>query len=122
MAMSQNATVTLKLSGTGQALSGSDVTMSGSYSAPITVTLARTVGGVESLISTQAISGEITQLVISPGLNVPPVSPWIRYNSMGARAGTGAQLITLTNTKGRIYSIAVSPGGKAKWCITPSCS
>ena len=122
LAMSQNATITIKLSGTGQAVSGADVTMSGSYASPIMVTVTRTLAGAETVVQSTPLSGEISTLTVAPGINVPPVQPWVRYNSMGMRTGTGNQLVTLTNTQGRTYSVTVAPGGKAKWCITPTCS
>lgn len=121
LAMSNNATVTVKLSGTGQVLSGSDVTMSGSYATPIQVTLTRTMSGAESTIQSHPLTGEIASLTIAPGINAPPVQPWVRFNSMGLRTGTGNQIITLTNTQGRTYSVNVSPGGKAKYCIAATC-
>ncbi|HEX9741358.1 MAG TPA: GspH/FimT family pseudopilin [Nitrospiraceae bacterium] len=121
LAMSQNATVTVKLSGTGQAIVGSDVTMSGSYANPILVTLTRSIAGAETTIQSNPLTGEIASLTIAPGINAPPIQPWVRYNSMGLRAGTGNQIITLTNTQGRTYSVNVSPGGKAKWCIASIC-
>jgi prepilin-type N-terminal cleavage/methylation domain-containing protein len=121
LAMSQNATITVKLSGGSQAISGTDVSIAGSYASPVTVTLTRSIAGAETVVQSNALSGEITQLTMAPGINVPPVQPWVRYNSMGMRAGTGNQIITMTNTQGRTYSINVAPGGKAKWCITATC-
>jgi len=121
LAMSNNATVTVKLSGTGQTTSGSDVTMSGSYANPILVTLTRTIAGAESTIQSNPLTGEIASLTLAPGLNAPPIQPWVRFNSMGMRTGTGNQIITLTNTQGRVTSVNVSPGGKAKYCIAPTC-
>lgn len=121
LAMSNNSIVTVKLSGTGQSLSGSDVTMSGSYANPIRVTLTKTVAGAESTIQSNPITGEIVSLTIGPGLNAPPLQPWVRFNSMGMRIGIGNQIITLTNSLGRTYSVNVSPGGKAKYCIAATC-
>lgn len=122
LAMSQNATITVKLSGTSQTVSGSDVTMSGSYATPIMVTVTSSRSGVESTVQSTPLSGEIAQITVAPGINVPPVQPWVRYTSMGLRTGTGDQIIRLTNTQGRTFSIKVAPGGKAKWCITPGCA
>lgn len=121
LAMSQNATITVKLSGSSQAVVGSDVTVAGSYASPILVTVTRTIAGAETVVQSHPLSGEITSLSVAPGLNAPPIQPWVRYSSMGMRVGTGNQIITLTNTKGRTYSINVAPGGKAKWCITSAC-
>lgn len=120
LAMSNNATVTVKLSGASQ--SGSpNITLTGSYSNPIRVTLTRTIAGAESTIQSNPITGEIASLTVTPGLNDSGFKPWVRFNSMGMRVGTGDQIITLTNTQGRIYSVNVSPGGKAKYCMAPSC-
>lgn len=121
LAMSQNATMTVKLSGSSAATAGTDVTLSGSYASPIVVTLTRSIAGAETVVQSNALSGEITQLTVAPGINVPPYQPWVRYNSMGMRSGTGNQIITLRNTQGRTFSINVAPGGKAKWCITATC-
>jgi prepilin-type N-terminal cleavage/methylation domain-containing protein len=121
LAMSQNATITVKLSGGSQAISGTDVTMAGSYASPVVVTLTRTIAGAETVVQSHSLTGEITQLTVAPGINVPPVQPWVRYNSMGMRTGTGNQIITLTNTQGRTHSINVAPGGKAKWCLAATC-
>ncbi|HYM37382.1 MAG TPA: GspH/FimT family pseudopilin [Nitrospiraceae bacterium] len=120
-AMSQNATIKVKLSGTGQAVSGTTVSMLGSYASPILVTVTSTIAGAETVIQSHALSGEIAQLTVAPGLNVPPVQPWVQYNSMGLRTGAGNVIVTLTNTLGRTYSINVAPGGKAKWCIAATC-
>jgi hypothetical protein len=95
--------------------------MSGSYANPITVTITRTIAGAETTVQSQPLTGEITQLTVAPGINVPPYQPWVRYNSMGMRTGAGNVIITLTNTQGRTYSINVAPGGKAKWCIASTC-
>ena len=121
LAMSQNATIKVKLSGTGQAVAGSTVSMSGSYASPIVVTITQTISGSETVVQSHAMTGEITQLTLSPGINVPPVQPWVQYNSMGMRSGAGNVIVTLTNTLGRTYSINVAPGGKAKWCIASTC-
>lgn len=118
LAMSNNATVTVKLSGTNQA-AGTPITMEGSYAAPIVVTLTRTTGGAESTIQSQQLTGEIASLSIDP--SSVPAQPWVRFNSMGMRTGTGNQLITLTNTQGRTWSVSVSPGGKAKYCASGTC-
>ncbi len=124
MAMSQNATITIKLNGASSSISGTAVSLTGSYVTPITITTTRTIGGAESVVSTTPLTGEVTQLVIAPGINTP-LKPWVQFNSRGMRVGGGAatnQLVTLTNTQGRVYSVTVAPSGKAKWCMTSSCS
>jgi prepilin-type N-terminal cleavage/methylation domain-containing protein len=122
LAMTQNATMTVKLSGASQSVSGTTVTLTGTSAAPIVVSLTKTLAGSETTVQTQALTGDIAQVTVSPGLSVPPLEPWVRYTSMGLRTGTGNQLITLTNTKGRTYSISVSAGGKVTWCMAPTCS
>ncbi len=124
MAMSQNATITIKLNGATSSTSGTTVTLTGSYATPITMTTTRTIAGAESVVSTTPLNGEVTQLVMSPGIG-SPIKAWVQYNSRGMRVGGGAttsQLMTLTNTQGRVYSVVVAPSGKAKWCMTSSCS
>ena len=124
MAMSQNATITIKLNGSSSSISGTAVSLTGSYASPITMTTTRTVSGSESVVSTTPLNGEVTQLVMSPGIG-SPVKAWVQFNSRGMRVGGGAttnQLVTLTNTQGRVYSVVVAPSGKAKWCMTSSCS
>ncbi|MGH7259980.1 MAG: GspH/FimT family pseudopilin [Nitrospiraceae bacterium] len=124
MAMSQNATITIKLNGASSSISGSAVTLTGSYTTPITITTTRTILGSETVVSSTPLNGEVTQLVMSPGI-MSPVKAWVQYNSRGMRVGGGAttnQLVTLTNTQGRVYSVVVAPSGKAKWCMTSSCS
>lgn len=49
----------------------------------------------------------------------------VTFSARGLRTsaiGTAAQVITLTNTYGLQYSIAVSQSGKAKWCAASSCA
>lgn len=120
LAMSNNAIVTVKLSGSTQTGSP-DITLTGSYANPIMVTLTRTIAGAESTIQSNPLTGEIASLKIAPGLNDSGFKPWVRFSAMGMRTGTGNQIITLTNTQGRQYSVNVSPGGKAKWCIASTC-
>jgi Tfp pilus assembly protein FimT len=124
MAMSQNALITIKLDGSSSSISGTAVSLTGSYASPITITTTRTIAGAETVLSTSPLTGEVTQLVMSPGIGAP-LKAWVQFNSRGMRVGGGAatnQLMTLTNTQGRVYSVVVAPSGKAKWCLTSSCS
>jgi type IV pilus assembly protein PilE len=118
MAMSQNATFTVKLSGgAAEAVSGTTVTVT----APITATIVKTVAGVDSQITATTFHADVSSITVTPGLVVGTARPWVRFNSMGFRAGAGNQLLVLTNTQGRVHSIGVMPGGKAKWCLTSTC-
>jgi hypothetical protein len=124
MAMSQNATITIKLSGASSSISGTAVSLTGSYATPITITTTRTISGSESVVSTAPLTGEVTQLVMTPGIG-SPLKAWVQFNSRGMRisgAATTNQLVTLTNTQGRVYSVTVAPSGKARWCLTSTCS
>lgn len=117
MAMSQNATITVKLSGATETVTGTDVTVT----SPITATIVRTSGGVDSQVTATTFHTEIVSIMVSPGIVSGTARPWVRFNSMGFRAGTGTQLLLLTNTQGRLHSISVAPGGKSKWCLKSTC-
>lgn len=117
MAMSQNATFTVKLSGAAETVAGTTVTVT----APITATIVKTVAGADSQITATTFHADVASISVTPGLVVGTARPWVRFNSMGFRAGTGNQLLVLTNTQGRVHSIGVMPGGKAKWCLTSTC-
>lgn len=119
MAMSQNATMTVQVAGGTTTISGTGVTVT----SPITVTVVRTIGGADSTVggSTLNFHNDVTSLTVDPGFVSGTAKPWVRFSSMGFRAGTGNQLITLTNTQGRVHSVNVTPGGKAQWCLKASC-
>ena len=119
MAMSQNATMTVQIAGGTTTISGTSVTVTN----PITVTVVRTLGGADSTVgaSTLSFHNDVTSLTVAPGFVSGTTRPWVRFISMGFRAGTGNQLITLTNTQGRVHSVIVTPGGKAQWCLKATC-
>lgn len=60
-----------------------------------------------------------SMLTLVTGVTGGPVT----FNSLGVRVGGGAgnQLITLTNTQGLTYSIAITPAGKSTWCLQATC-
>jgi len=119
MAMSQNATMTVQVAGGTTSVSGTSVTVT----SPITVTVVRTLGGSDSTVGTSTLNfhADVASLVIDPGVMSGTYKPWVRFSSMGFRAGTGNQLIVLTNTQGRVHSVNVTPGGKAQWCLKATC-
>ena len=117
MAMSQNATMTVQITGGTTTTAGTDVTVT----SPLVVTTVSTINGANSQVGRTTFPTDVASLVVSPGLVVGTVQPWVRFNSMGLRVGAGNQLIVLTNTQGRVHSISVAPGGKAKWCLTSTC-
>jgi prepilin-type N-terminal cleavage/methylation domain-containing protein len=49
----------------------------------------------------------------------------ISFNPRGLRQGGQAaqpQVVRVTNDRGLVYSAAVTPGGKVRWCSTATCS
>jgi len=117
-ALSQNATMTLQLAGASSSIAGANVTVTGTPGTPITMTLTSSAGG--TLITGQPLTPEVVSITISPGTGAP-VQPRVQFNSYGLHVGGGTQVVTLTNTIGRVYSINVAAGGKAKWCLAPAC-
>ena len=119
MAMSQNATMTVQMTGGTTTTAGTTVTLTN----PITVSVVRTLGGADSTVgtSTMVFHNDVSSLSITPGFVSGTTKPWVRFSSMGFRAGTGNQLIVLTNSQGRVHSINVTPGGKAQWCLKATC-
>lgn len=116
-AMSQNSTVTLQLTGAGTSTSGADVTVTGTASAPVTISVNSAAGA--AVTSRQPLTTEVVSVTVSPGTTGP--LPQVQFNSYGLHVGGGTQLLTLTNTQGRVYSVSVAPGGKAKWCLAATC-
>lgn len=117
-AMSQNSTMTLRLTGASSATSGSDVTVTGNASVPVNISISSSAGVV---VMSQPLTTEVTQVTVSPGAGVPVV-PRVQFNSYGMHVGGNTQLITLQNTQGKIFSINVAPSGKANWCLAATCS
>ncbi len=91
-AMNRNTTVTLSLS-----LAGGRVQMD-----------------TGNVLHTSTMGGGVTAFTGGP----------ISFSSLGLRAGggVGTQLITMSNSKGVTYSIAVTPGGKVNWCLAATCT
>lgn len=117
-AMSQNSTMTVQLSGASSAISGTDVTVTGTAIVPVRISISSSAGVV---LMSQPLTTELEQVTVSPGAGVPVV-PRVQFNSYGLHVGNNTQLITLRNTKGKIFSIIVSPSGKANWCLAATCS
>jgi hypothetical protein len=83
----------------------------------VTMTLA-TVGG-----RVQAQSGGVLpnytmpqEIIAFGGMNP------VRFNSYGMVVGiTANQQVTLTNNRGLVYSLQVTPGGRVRWCASATC-
>jgi type IV fimbrial biogenesis protein FimT len=117
-ALSQSATMTLQLAGASSSIAGANVTVTGTAGTPITMSVTSSAGG--TLITGQPLTTEVVSITVSPGTG-SPVQPRVQFNSYGLHVGGGTQIVTLTNTMGRVYSINVAAGGKAKWCLAPAC-
>lgn len=85
--------------------------------ATTTVSLAMVGGKVQ--VSTNGLLPPSTMGVHVTGFSGGPVS----FSSLGLRAGGGTanQLLTVTNSRGVIHSVVVTPGGKIDWCRKPTC-
>lgn len=117
-AMSQNSTMTLQLTGASLSTSGGNATVTGTSSVPVTIAINSAAGA--SVMSPQQLTTEVVSVTVSPGTGAP-VLPRVQFSSYGLSLGGGTQIITLTNTQGRVYAINVAPGGKAKWCLAATC-
>jgi len=116
-AMSQNSTMTLLLTGASSTVAGANVTVTGTASVPVRINIFSSTG---TSVMSQPLTTEVVQVDMVPGAGVP-VLPRVQFNSYGLHVGSNTQLMTLTNTKGKIYSISVAPSGKATWCFAAVC-
>jgi Tfp pilus assembly protein FimT len=116
-AMSQNSTMTVLLTGASSASSGGNVTVTGTASVPVRINIISSTG---TSVMSQPLTNEVVQVDVAPGAGLP-LLPRVQFNSYGLHVGGNTQLITLMNTKGKIYSISVAPSGKAKWCLAAVC-
>lgn len=68
--------------------------------------------------------GHVTAVDVANSSGTFVTSGAISFNSMGLRNGGPValpQVVRVTNDKGQIYSAAVTPGGKVRWCPTATC-
>lgn len=117
-AMSQNSTMTVQLTGASSAISGTDVTVTGTAIVPVRISISSSAGVV---VMSQPLTTELAQVTVSPGAGVPAAAR-VQFNSYGLHVGNNTQLITLQNTRGKIFSVTVAPSGKANWCLAATCS
>lgn len=84
-----------------------------------TVTVTLSMVGSKVQVSPGGLMPPTTMGIHVTGFTGGPVS----FNSLGLRQGGGNadQLITVTNSRGRIYSAVVTPGGKIDWCPKSNC-
>lgn len=116
-AMSQNSTMTLLLTGASSSVAGANVTVTGTASVPVRINIFSSTG---TSVMSQPLTTEVVQVDVVPGAGVPVLAR-VQFNSYGLHVGGNTQLMTLTNTKGKIYSVSVAPSGKAKWCFAAVC-
>lgn len=120
MAMNVNATVTMTI---GPIACPPDTTSCGVNGATFTRTL-NTVPPVTALTvpSLPLASRNITASLVTGGTTVQISSLGLRIGGPVPPAPDLNQYITLTNTDNLTYSVAVTPGGKVRWCAAPRCS
>ena len=85
-----------------------------------TVTISLALVGQRVQLSTGGVSPPTMLASRVTGFSGGPVS----FSSLGMRVGgpvAANQLVTLTNSDGLVYSIAVAPGGKTRWCAKATC-
>jgi len=107
-AMNRNQAVTVSV-----VLSGGQVVVSAADSSGAPVLPSRTM-----YANVTGVSG-----TPAPTPSTDPIK--VIFSPRGLRTsatGTATQLITLTNTNGVQYSIAVGQSGKAKWCASSTCA
>ena len=69
--------------------------------------------------------GHVTTVDVANAAGTFVVPGAISFNSRGLRQGGQAaqpQVVRVTNDQGLVYSAAVTPGGKVRWCPAASCS
>ena len=89
----------------------------------VKISTADSAGAVVS--PSHSMYSNVTGVAATPA-PTPSTDPiTVRFSARGLRTsatGTAAQVITLTNSYGVQYSIAVAQSGKAKWCPISSCA
>lgn len=116
-AMNRNTTITVTL-----AVVGGRVTAT--FTDPNS-TSAQCLGDTRRcVLPTQTMPAEITGVAALLGGTAQVLPVAINFNSLGllVGAGTSIQTVRLTNSKGTIFEIQITPAGKARWCTTSPCT
>ena len=78
-----------------------------------------------SVLPTATMMGHVTAIDVTNSAGTFVTPGVISFNSLGLRNGGPAalpQVVRVTNDKGQVYSAAVTPGGKVRWCLIATCS
>lgn len=90
------------------------------------VNIAVTDAAGSGVIAPVVLSGSVTAVSVTNSSGTPVTPGTVTFSSLAGLRTSGAatqpQLIRVTNNKGKIYSIAVTPGGQTRWCPSATCS
>ena len=78
-----------------------------------------------SVLPQTTMMGHVTAVAVANSAGTFVTPGVISFNSLGLRNGGPAaqpQVVRITNDKGQVYSAAVTPGGKVRWCPIATCS
>lgn len=72
-----------------------------------------------------AMKGHVKAIDVKNAAGTYATPGTISFNSLGLRQGGElgkTQIVRVTNDRGLVYSAAVTPGGKVRWCPMATCS
>lgn len=78
-----------------------------------------------SVLPPTTMMGHVTAVDVTNSAGTFVTPGVISFNSLGLRNGGPAalpQVVRVTNDKGQVFSAAVTPGGKVRWCPMATCS
>jgi prepilin-type N-terminal cleavage/methylation domain-containing protein len=78
-----------------------------------------------SVLPPATMMGHVTAVAVTNSSGTFVTPGVISFNSLGLRNGGPAalpQVVRVTNDKGQVFSAAVTPGGKVRWCPMATCS
>ena len=78
-----------------------------------------------SVLPPSTMMGHVTAIDVTNSAGTFATPGVISFNSLGLRNGGPAaqtQVVRVTNDRGLVFSAAVTPGGKVRWCPVATCS
>ena len=78
-----------------------------------------------SVLPPSTMMGHVTAVDVTNAAGTFVTPGVISFNSLGLRNGGPAalpQVVRVTNDRGQVFSAAVTPGGKVRWCPMATCS